>query len=146
LAEIKYTEQTHTLSCVIVLGDFNEPSHRDWTTNAVDAKIHPIKVEFPSVKTFESSGFIDSFRDRHPDPVRTPGFTWPTPNRYSKSEIVEDRIDYILVKGSYLKVLDASIIGEKEFKPWPSDHRSCICVLSLGNNYYKKYLLSNKKR
>jgi hypothetical protein len=58
---------------------------------------------------------------------------------------VEDRIDYILVKGDYMKILDAGIIGEKEFKNWPSDHRACICVIGIGSDYYTKYLKYKNK-
>ena len=33
---------------VFVVGDFNEPSHLDWTEKAAKSGRHPIKVEYPT--------------------------------------------------------------------------------------------------
>jgi len=141
LAEIKFTKEKYNLSTIIILGDFNEPSHRDWTTQMANISIHPFKIEFPSVKYFEDNGFVDSFRHVYPNPLTNNGFTWPTPNKYSVKETLEDRIDYILVKSKNMKIIDADIIGEKEFKIWPSDHRACVCILSPNSkDYYEKYV------
>ena len=136
LNEISQVDNLYNVSATIVMGDFNEPSHRDWTSLSINAGLHPLKVEFPSVKMFEQAGFIDSFRHIYPDPVKHTGFTWPTPNKYSPKEEIKDRIDFILVKSNKINVVNAAIIGENEFKVWPSDHRACICIL---DNYYKKY-------
>ena len=144
LTDIKLIEDKYNPTCIIVLGDFNEPSHRDWTSQTVSAGIHPLKVEFPSVRKFESNGFIDSFRYVNPDPVKNPGFTWPTPNRYSDNEELSDRLDFILVKGS-VEIANGEIIGELDFDIWPSDHRACLCTLSVKNYYYKKYLKYKNK-
>ena len=45
-----------------VFGDFNEPSHRDWTESAVKAGLQPLVVPFPTVKAIEDKGFVDTFR------------------------------------------------------------------------------------
>lgn len=141
IEEIKLIEKKHNLSTIVVLGDFNEPSHRDWTNETKNAKLHPLKIEFPSVKLFENNNFVDSFRYIYPNPVINNGFTWPTSNKYSEKETIQDRIDFILIKTNNMKIINAYIVGEKEFKTWPSDHRACICVLRIDNiNYYNKYV------
>jgi len=132
--EINELDKKYNLTTTIVLGDFNEPSHRDWTKEAVDAGIHPLKVEFPSVKHFEDNGYVDSYRHLYPNNVEFPGSTWPTNSTDKK-----DRIDYILVKSNIYQVSKAIIIGEKDFGLWPSDHRVCVCTIDNSKYKYKKF-------
>lgn len=113
-----------------VFGDFNEPSHRDWTATAVKAGLHPLEVAYPTVKAIEDQGFVDPFRVVFPDPATKPGFTW-TPTSDSKAtDDHHDRIDFALAKAKDLKVIAAGIVGEKApeadivVTPWPSDHRA----------------------
>jgi endonuclease/exonuclease/phosphatase family metal-dependent hydrolase len=115
---------------VFVFGDFNEPSHRDWTVATVKAGLQPLPVAYPSVKALESRGFVDLFRVVYPDPVARPGFTWtPTSDPKSKDDH-HDRIDFTLARARALKVVAAGIVGEKSpeadivVSPWPSDHRA----------------------
>jgi exodeoxyribonuclease-3 len=61
-----------------IVGDLNEPSHRDWTARAAAAGMHPLAVEFPTAKTLEARGFLDTYRAFKPHEVRSPGYTWPT--------------------------------------------------------------------
>jgi exodeoxyribonuclease III len=61
---------------VAITGDFNEPSHRDWTPAAVEAGLHPLAVNWPFTRALEAAGFTDAFRAAHPDEVARPGFTW----------------------------------------------------------------------
>ena len=51
LSNIQSIESKYSLDAIIVLGDFNEPSHRDWTSQSVSAGLHPLKVEFPFTVT-----------------------------------------------------------------------------------------------
>lgn len=132
--EIEEINKKYNLTITVVLGDFNEPSHRDWTNEAVEAGIHPLKVEFPSVKHFEDNGFIDTYRHLYPNNVIFPASTWPT-----NSNDKNDRIDYILVKSNTFEVSEAKIIGENDFKLWPSDHRACICIIDNYKYKYKKF-------
>ncbi len=115
---------------VFVFGDFNEPSHRDWTAASVKAGLQPLVVAYPSVKAIEARGFVDLFRVVNPDPVARPGFTWtPTSDPKAKDDH-HDRIDFTLAKARALKVVAAGIVGEKSpeadivVRPWPSDHRA----------------------
>lgn len=50
---------------VVLVGDFNAPSHLDWPD-----------VAWPVTKAAEEAGLRDSYREAHPDPVRDPGHTW----------------------------------------------------------------------
>ena len=52
-----------------VFGDFNEPSGRDWTEEAVEAGNQPIAVDWPSSQAVEDEGFVDAYREANPDPV-----------------------------------------------------------------------------
>src|SRR5262245_33457351 len=65
---------------VFLTGDFNSPSHLDWTP-AVDAVRDEVRypVEWPVAKALADAGFRDSYREVHPDPVAVPGFTWTPP-------------------------------------------------------------------
>lgn len=113
-----------------VFGDFNEPSHRDWTAASVRAGLQPLPVAYPSVKALEKHGFVDLFRAAFPDPVAKPGFTWtPTSDPKAKDDH-HDRIDFTLARAPHLRVVAAGIVGEKSpeadivVTPWPSDHRA----------------------
>lgn len=64
LADIQELPEDAT---VIVTGDFNEPSHRDWTEEAVTAGYHPIAVSWPTTQALEAVGFVDTYRNFHPN-------------------------------------------------------------------------------
>jgi exodeoxyribonuclease III len=120
-----------------VFGDFNEPSHRDWTEAAVKAGHQPLAVAYPTVKAIEDKGFIDTFRAIFPDPAAKPAFTWtPTSDPAAKDDH-HDRIDFALAKAKNLQVLSAGIAGEKSpeadlvVTPWPSDHRATYATVKF---------------
>lgn len=112
---------------IVLTGDFNEPSHLDWTEAAAKAKLIPIPVSWPQSRALIDSGFQDAYRQIYPDPVAKPGYTWtPTP----ASRDVLDRIDFVYHQG--LTPLAAQIVGESEktsdivVTPYPSDHRAVV--------------------
>jgi exodeoxyribonuclease III len=117
---------------IFVTGDFNEPSHLDWTDAAVAAAQHPVPVDWPTTKRLTDAGFADGYRAMHPDPVAKPAYTW-TP-RYDESAADDhpDRIDFVFVRGLDVAVTDAGIVGEDGPRsdivvtPWPSDHRAVV--------------------
>ncbi len=113
-----------------VFGDFNEPSHHDWTAATVAAGLQPLAVAYPTEKAIEARGFVDTFRAVYPDPVAKPGLTWtPTTEPTDKTDH-HDRIDFALVRAANAEVVAAGIVGEKApeadivVTPWPSDHRA----------------------
>lgn len=121
----------------LIFGDFNEPSHLDWTQAAVEAGLQPIKVAYPTTLRLEQLGFVDLFRAHLPDPVARPGFTWTPTSEPSDPEDHHDRIDFTLARAATLVVKAAGIVGEKSpeadvvVAPWPSDHRASMARISF---------------
>ena len=115
---------------VIIGGDFNEPSHRDWIEKNVD-----------------------SYRKIYPNPLTHPGFTYPSDNPAKTPEKItwapkadeRDRIDFIFYKGEGLDARKAVIFGPKgsivraqrvqetskdkfllPLDVWPTDHKGLL--------------------
>jgi hypothetical protein len=126
---------------VLFTGDFNTPSHLDWTVEAAEAIPHiRYPVEWPVTQALETAGFVDTFRAAHPDPVEVVGMTWtpgyPVPRPLEEGEVV-DRIDYVFAAGA-VAVLDSQIVGEAGgpdvgigVEPYPSDHRGVVSTVRV---------------
>jgi exodeoxyribonuclease-3 len=120
-----------------VFGDFNEPSHRDWTESAVKAGLQPLVVPFPTVKAIEDRGFVDTFRAIYPDAGTKPGMTWTPTSEPTAKDDHHDRIDFALARAKDLQVTSAGIVGEKApeadivVTPWPSDHRATMAKVKF---------------
>ncbi len=124
---------------VLLTGDFNSVSHLDWT--AAMQTVRPemkYLVEWPVSKLMESTGFVDTFRAAHPDPVAVPGLTW-TPGRpwpvMPEGETV-DRIDFVWAANA--TVLTSVLLGETgnpavalSVTPYPSDHRGVLSTVQV---------------
>lgn len=123
-----------------LMGDFNEPSHLDWTTAAAEAGLHlGLEVPWPTSRTVMQRGFRDAFRAVHPDEVEHPGYTWTTLT--GDPDEVHDRIDFIYVAGEAVTVETAYTVGLRETPStdltvpgYPSDHRSVVTTVSLGSS------------
>jgi endonuclease/exonuclease/phosphatase family metal-dependent hydrolase len=123
---------------VLLTGDFNEPSHLDWTSEAAEAGLHLGEaVAWPISREIVRHGFRDAFRVAHPDEVAHPGETWTTLT--GDPDEVHDRIDMIYVAGDGVEVVDAYTVGLRDEPPtdravagYPSDHRSVVATLVLG--------------
>lgn len=124
-------------AAVFIAGDFNEPSHRDWTDATVKAGLQPLPVAWPGTTKLEAAGFVDLFRAIYPDPVAKPGMTWTPTSEPDDPEDHHDRIDFVFGKADGLKVLSAGVVGEKEpeadivVTPWPSDHRAVVAKVQF---------------
>ena len=122
-------------------GDFNSPSHLDWTDATTAA--FPERVKFPLAwpvsRALARFGIRDSYREAHPDPVAWPGLTWTAgtpPPRIRKVETV-DRIDWVMATGP-ATTLSSKLVGEQGgpsvevgVSPWPSDHRAVASTFSV---------------
>ena len=123
---------------VFVVGDFNEPSHLDWTEAAAKAGRHPIKVEYPNSLAMKKAGFSDAYRTLYPDEMKNPGYTWSSFYKFDDPKTHHDRIDFVYFKGSGLTVKDIRIVGENKknadivISPFPSDHRAVVATLELS--------------
>ncbi|MGK5534050.1 endonuclease/exonuclease/phosphatase family protein [Streptomyces sp. URMC 129] len=129
---------------VIVLGDFNSPSHHDWVSEVTSKPLN-----YRATQVLERKGFQDSYRAVHPDPQAWPGATWsPTAlwladKREPRIE-PQERIDFIFHRGKKLTVLDSRVHvtgvpapAEEHpdwkteprrvwYNEWPSDHAAVI--------------------
>lgn len=123
---------------VVFTGDFNTPSHLDWT-EATRERTFGLTVNWPVTRLAADAGFRDAFRAIHTNPKTKPGYTWSPGYPVGKLEAndVMDRIDFVLWRGG-LRPKNAWIIGEKglvsdlAFDPWPSDHRAVAVEFEFG--------------
>lgn len=123
---------------VFLTGDFNTPSHLDWTAAVAAVRPHVrYSLDWPMSKVMAAAGFRDSFREVHPDPVAVPGFTWTPGGPECDLNEVHDRIDWILVSGPVV-TLSSEILGEVggadvtySVDRFPSDHRAVISTFQV---------------
>jgi endonuclease/exonuclease/phosphatase family metal-dependent hydrolase len=130
---------------VFVTGDFNEPSHLDYTAAAVGARKQiNYAIEWPVSKALAGAGFRDSYRETHPDPVKDPGLTWwaarPKVAAWAGNPTAkdpQDRIDFVYASGPSRTVASV-IVGEEgdpavsvSVSPWPSDHRAVLSTFEV---------------
>ncbi len=122
---------------VFLTGDFNEPSHLDWTRRAVEAGKCPLPVAFPSTLIVTGAGMRDAFRAAFPDEVSHPGWTWTPTTKPENPKDRHDRIDFVFVGGPNVKVTRCEVIGEERrfadivVQPYPSDHRSVVATVEI---------------
>ena len=123
---------------VFLTGDFNSPSHLDWT-EAVVAVRDVVRYPFawPVSVALANAGFRDSYRRVHPDPVAVPGFTWTPGSPEAVKNEVHDRIDWVLTAGP-ATARDSRVVGEAggpdveiPFNPWPTDHRGVVSTFDV---------------
>lgn len=124
---------------LFLAGDFNSPSHLDWTAAAARARPAVVTaVEWPVTKLLADAGLTDSYRHAHPDPVRNPGLTYTPgyPHPMVRDGEAFDRIDYIWTANT--TVLKSEIVGEAgnpevsiALTPWPSDHRAVLSTFRV---------------
>ncbi|MDR0535849.1 MAG: endonuclease/exonuclease/phosphatase family protein [Puniceicoccales bacterium] len=140
---------------VILGGDFNEPSHLDWQADTRNLHGHAgAIVNWDVSQMLQRAGFIDTYREKFPNPVTHPGFTWTTVAHQSvaKEGDERDRIDFIYYAPANGVVLrSARIVGPVEtvlrgkavpdnsqdailrhpLKTWPSDHKATLAVFDI---------------
>lgn len=145
---------------VILGGDFNEPSHLDWTEATKDMRDHyGLVVPWDVSIMLAKAGYKDAYREKYPDPVTHPGFTCPAdcPDIdlkklvWSAEADDRDRIDFIMyAPHEGLALTDMAIIGPKGdilrgervteqtsdsiIEPlgiWPTDHKAVLATFRL---------------
>jgi len=128
---------------VFITGDFNAPSHLDWTEATVGARAHMrYAMDWPVSRAVEAAGFRDAWRAVHPDPALDPGLTWyagrPAIAAWNPEPADPlDRIDFVWFAGAADPV-HARLVGEPggpgvdlAVTPWPSDHRAVLVEFQL---------------
>lgn len=112
---------------IILAGDFNCGSHLDWTERTKEEHFGYV-IPWPASERVMKSGFTDSYRAKHPDPLSDPGITWSTVDHGPKEKYQYDRMDYIYYKGKQLKVLESAVINDGGLTKFPSDHAAVTTV------------------
>ncbi|MBJ6367481.1 endonuclease/exonuclease/phosphatase family protein [Snuella sedimenti] len=109
---------------ILLAGDFNEPSHLDWTEATKNQFDHNgAIVPWQNSLTLQENGYLDAYRVKYPNPVTHPGFTWPaftadvelSELSWAKEADERDRIDFIYYnKNERLVLEDVIIVGPSE--------------------------------
>ncbi len=123
---------------VFLTGDFNTPSHLDWTKEVAAVRdVVRYPVDWPVGVAVAEAGFRDSYREVHPDPVARPGFTWTPGGLESIPNEVHDRIDWVLAAGP-ARAVASQILGEVggpdvdiAVDPYPTDHRGVVSTFEV---------------
>jgi len=124
---------------VLLLGDFNAPSHLDWTEALREKNCGRAGVPWPTSVQPVEAGMVDSFREAHADPAVEQGITWSPIYRENGGRPEPlDRIDFIYHKGR-MKVLESEslVAGDPAPMPdhndneWTSDHAAVRTVFSV---------------
>ena len=131
---------------LLVGGDWNCPSHLDWTVDTTRVYKRRRALPLPVSTAMQSAGFTDTFRALYPNPVQHPGITW-SPMFRTKGEGAEkedqcfDRIDRLYMKNPssskgdwVLRPLTAHVlplVWEDDSIPvvdrqFPSDHGAVV--------------------
>ena len=146
---------------VILGGDFNEPSHLDWQANTKDLRDHNgAIINWDCSVLLHEAGFIDTFREKYPNPIRNPGITYPAGNKSAKLEQLtwtpdadeQERIDFIYYfpGRSVISLTNSKLVGPSEtvinnkikrntskdriLTPkciWPSDHKGNLATFKI---------------
>ncbi|MGB3328940.1 MAG: endonuclease/exonuclease/phosphatase family protein, partial [Thermomicrobiales bacterium] len=124
----------------VLTGDFNSPSHLDWTgAMGTIGGIERQEFAWPATTLAVASGFQDTYRTIHPDPVQAVGYTWPAgyPAPFTRPDEIFERIDYVWASQD-IAVVASDIVGEAHgadvaitVNPFPSDHRAVVAELAV---------------
>ena len=125
---------------MILVGDFNEPSHLDWVMGSENAQsfqynnANQFIVDWPTSNKLLNINFSDVYRELFPDPLLFPGYTWSTVNSVKE---VHDRIDFIYYQGKDMINLKSIVIigpdssSDVIMDNYQSDHRSVLATFEL---------------
>lgn len=130
---------------VFLTGDFNAPSHLDWTPATARNHGGVEAVAWPTSTRVLGDGMKDSFREVHPKPELLEGVTW---SPIFKESEAQDRIDFVYYKGvGVTPVASEGFTTEIEVtvgswgasttpvlnNTWPSDHASVVTVFKMAS-------------
>ncbi|MFI6294383.1 endonuclease/exonuclease/phosphatase family protein [Nonomuraea sp. NPDC050790] len=134
---------------VLLTGDFNAPSHLDYTAAAAPSHCGRSGIPWPTSKTPEQAGLRDSYRVAHPNPVTHPGNTWSPvyktftggygyDHRTGDPE-PQDRIDFVHYAGTLtVDSSDTLVTGTPTPYPghgnneWTSDHAAVLTTFTVN--------------
>ncbi|MFD2159720.1 endonuclease/exonuclease/phosphatase family protein [Rubritalea tangerina] len=129
---------------VILTGDFNAPSHLDWTEATKSWHGGVGYVAWPTSLACTDAGLIDSFRAMNPNPAQVRGDTWSPLHGGTEPQ---DRIDFIYYKGggltptassTFMTAVEVTVgawgsdITPALNNTWPSDHAAVLTSFSVN--------------
>jgi len=103
IAHLRDTGQLSADIPLLVGGDWNCPSHLDWTLDAARVYKRRRALPLPVSMAMQSAGFTDTFRELYPNPVQHPGITWSPMSRFKSEGDAQieqgfERIDRLYMK------------------------------------------------
>lgn len=128
---------------VLLVGDFNAPSHLDWTDATNSSHCGIGQFDWPTSKVPVDAGLTDAYRELHPDPAAEPANTWSpiylTNDEYDGRDEPMDRIDFVYYKGGLTpEKAETYVVGSPTAQPhhsgneWPSDHKGVLVTFKVG--------------
>ncbi|SEG88356.1 Metal-dependent hydrolase, endonuclease/exonuclease/phosphatase family [Nonomuraea solani] len=132
---------------VLLTGDFNAPSHLDWTK--ATHRCGYTAVPWPTSVLPAQAGLLDSYRVANPNPVTEPGITWSPiypvftggygHDSHKGEPEPQDRIDFVYYAGP-LRVTESKTLveGTPTAVPnhrdnlWTSDHAAVMTTFSTS--------------
>ncbi|KAK5996186.1 hypothetical protein PT974_04614 [Cladobotryum mycophilum] len=128
---------------VILMGDFNAPSHLDWTKDSRSQHCDVGIFHWPTSRYPTQAGLVDSYRELYKDPVVKPGITWSPIYLHNRGGSPEpkDRIDFIYHKGLETLRSETVIVGNPKPEPhhqdneWTSDHAAVRSVFKIPKRH-----------
>ncbi len=120
LSELKKFNSLDNENSIILAGDYNSGSHKDWNDSNLSNKYNK-SIPFPTSTLMEDNQFIDAFRKIYPDIKVNPGITYSPIFK----EGYNDRIDYIYYKGNNIDAINATVIDSTS-SFFPSDHAALL--------------------
>ncbi|KAM0428580.1 hypothetical protein ACHAPT_006941 [Fusarium lateritium] len=141
LKAMRYDIDMADVSPVFLVGDFNAPSHLDWTDKRKKKNCGQGKFNWPTSMKPTEAGMVDSYRAAHPDPDKDEGITYgpvtPWNKSWNKEEPME-RLDFIYHMGSALEVVDSWVLtSPKSSHPldeWTSDHSAVMTLYNISED------------
>lgn len=139
LAYLERMSLTSIQTPLLVGGDWNCPSHLDWTQATSEAFQYRRPLPLPVSKEMEANGFQDTYRVVRPDPVKYPGNTWSPLFRTEKGVALPmNRIDRLYYRSNreapllkavraivYPETLEDDSIPARQ-RLFPSDHAALL--------------------
>lgn len=146
---------------VLLGGDFNEPSHLDWTYDTRQLyDHHGVVYNWDTSMALQNAGYVDSYRHLFPSAVTHPGFTYPADNpkaavgklSWAPDADERERIDFIYYAPDVRwTVTSAAVVGprgsivhgrrvteqtdDRFITPqatWPSDHKALLIEMTVA--------------
>ena len=75
----------------------------------------------------DKAGFIDSYRERYPNPITHPCLTWSTMSKLD----LQYRIDFIYYKSDRVKATASEMIDYHPVR-YPSDHSAMVTTFNMN--------------